>query len=43
MEPFVYMWSGVMVKIVVVGTVTPLGVKHALAFQSIKHSASFHD
>jgi hypothetical protein len=23
--------------------VTPLGVKHALAFQSIKHSASFHD
>jgi hypothetical protein len=24
-------------------SVTPLSVKHALAFQSIKHSASFHD
>jgi hypothetical protein len=24
-------------------SVTPLGVKHALAFQSIKHSTSFHD
>jgi hypothetical protein len=23
--------------------VTPLGVKHALAFQSIKHSTPFHD